>query len=120
MSNSPGHNNQLPWTTSAKNDPVAAIPNLQETMCMLQMMSSEGPLAQLAKEKSVMTRISIPGLSTIFGGGNITRRVVWSVVVVTALLVATIQVILTNLFRIDPRIFVDFEIGIVIFPNCWL
>lgn len=93
MSNSP--NNQIQWIATSspdKTDPVAAIPNLQETMCMLQMMSSEGPLAKLSKKKSVMSGISIPGLSTIFGGGHITRRIVWSVVVVTALLVATIQV----------------------------
>ena len=72
-------------------DPVA-MPNLQETMCMLQMMSLDGPLANLSKKKPARPGISIPGISNIFGQAHVSRRIVWTVVVVSAIIIATIQV----------------------------
>ncbi len=72
---------------------AATIPNLQETMCMLQMMSLDGPLAKLSKKKPVVSGISIPGISNIFGQAHVSRRIVWTIVVVAAIIIATIQVI---------------------------
>nr|CAG4649161.1 EOG090X02IW [Scapholeberis mucronata]SVE93500.1 EOG090X02IW [Scapholeberis mucronata] len=67
------------------------IHNLQETMCMIQMIA-EGPLAKMSRPKPVMSGISMPGISNIFGQAHVSRRIVWTVVVATAIVVATIQV----------------------------
>lgn len=89
--------NQLNGSATGKEEELpniaaAVLPNLQETMCMLQMISAEGPLAKLSKKKPVMSGISMPGISNIFGSAHLSRRIVWTVVVVTAITVATIQV----------------------------
>ncbi|XP_046456628.1 acid-sensing ion channel 4-A-like [Daphnia pulex] len=69
----------------------AAVPDLQETMCMLQMMSVDGPLAEL-KPKPALSAISMPGIANIFGEAHLTRRIVWILVIVSAFIIATIQV----------------------------
>lgn len=70
---------------------AAVVPDLQETMCMLQMMSVDGPLAEL-KPKPILSGISMPGIANIFGEAHVTRRVVWILVIVAAFVIATIQV----------------------------
>jgi len=71
-----------------------AVPGLQEMMQhMMQMTSAAGPLAKLTEVKPTKPVISIPGLSTIFGReAHLSRRIVWTVVVVAAITIATIQV----------------------------
>ena len=70
---------------------AAVVPDLQETMCMLQMMSVDGPLAEL-KPKPALSGISMPGIANIFGEAHVTRRVVWILVIASAIVIATIQV----------------------------
>nr|SVE80001.1 EOG090X02IW [Daphnia magna] len=70
---------------------AAVVPDLQETMCMLQMMSVDGPLAEL-KPKPALSGISMPGISNIFGDTNLSRRIVWILVIVAAFVIAIIQV----------------------------
>lgn len=75
---------------------AAVVPDLQETMCMLQMMSLDGPLAEL-KPKPALSGISMPGISNIFGDTNLSRRIVWILVIVAAFVIAIIQVIHFNI-----------------------
>nr|SVE86007.1 EOG090X02IW [Daphnia similis]SVE87262.1 EOG090X02IW [Daphnia similis] len=70
---------------------AAVVPDLQETMCMLQMMSADGPLADL-KPKTALSGISMPGIGNIFGDTNPSRRIVWILVIVAAFVIAIIQV----------------------------
>lgn len=70
---------------------AAVVPDLQETMCMLQMMSADGPLAEL-KPKPALSGISMPGISNIFGDTNLSRRIVWILVIIAAFVIAIIQV----------------------------
>nr|SVE77485.1 EOG090X02IW [Daphnia lumholtzi] len=70
---------------------AAVVPDLQETMCMLQMMSADGPLAEL-KPKTALSGISMPGIGNIFGDTNRSRRIVWILVIVAAFVIAIIQV----------------------------
>lgn len=58
---------------------------------MLQMMSVDGPLAEL-KPKPALSAISMPGIANIFGEAHLTRRIVWILVIVSAFIIATIQV----------------------------
>lgn len=90
--------------TDKKNSPpqpssgiAAVVPDLQETMCMLQMMSVDGPLAEL-KPKPALSGISMPGIANIFGEAHLTRRVVWILVIVAAIVIATIQVKIINFY----------------------
>ena len=69
----------------------AVVPDLQETMCMLQMMSTDGPLAEL-KPKPALSGISMPGIANIFGDAHLTRRSIWILVIVSAFAIAIIQV----------------------------
>lgn len=87
--------NKSPTTNRASltnSSSVQPVPNLPETMCVLNMMSSDGPLAKLSKDKPLLSGISIPGISNIFGTAHLSRRIVWTVVVITTITIATIQV----------------------------
>lgn len=79
--------------TKQVNPSETAVPGLQEMMQhMMQMTSANGPLAKVKSAKPV-AGISIPGLSTIFGAeAHLSRRIVWTVVVIAAITIATIQV----------------------------
>ena len=84
-------NNKKNLQPGPSNGIAAVVPDLQETMCMLQMMSVDGPLAEL-KPKPILSGISMPGIANIFGEAHVTRRVVWILVIVAAFVIATIQV----------------------------
>lgn len=74
--------------------------HLTEMIQLIDLSSVRGPLAQL-KEHKPMAKVSIPGMSTIFGDAPPCRRVVWTLVMIVCLSVATIQVYLSILLSIS-------------------
>lgn len=57
----------------------------------IELAALTGPLAKMAEEPPV-AKISMPGISNIFGHANRVRRIVWTLAVVAAISIATIQV----------------------------
>ena len=75
---------------------VALVMEGAETPCdgaqALEFAALTSPLAKMASEEPPVAKISMPGISNIFGHANRTRRIVWTLVVVAAISIATIQV----------------------------
>ena len=71
--------------------PTGGTP-LNEMIQLLQLTSMRGPLARIKKEKKPMAKVSIPGMSTVFGDASPCRRVVWTLLILACFSIATIQV----------------------------
>nr|CAG4642364.1 EOG090X02IW [Evadne anonyx] len=70
--------------------PTGGAP-MNEMIQLLRLTSMKGPLAQIKKEKKPMAKVSIPGMSTVFGDASPCRRVVWTLVLLVCFSIATIQ-----------------------------
>lgn len=69
----------------------AGSPIAGDMVQMMDLSTLAGPLARMAEEP-IASKISMPGISNIFGRGNKARRIVWTLVVVAAISIATVQV----------------------------
>ena len=74
--------------------PVTEGPNhLNEMIQLIRLTSMQGPLAKIKKDGKPMAKVSIPGMSTVFGDASSPcRRVTWTLVLLACLSIATIQV----------------------------
>lgn len=70
---------------------------------VMDFTSLAGPLGKMAADEPLVGKISMPGISNIFGHANKVRRIVWTLVVVAAMSIATIQVSHYHILTYFPR-----------------
>lgn len=87
----PSPHAETPDAPSETLPPTGGAP-MNEMIQLLRLTSMQGPLAQIKKEKKPMAKVSIPGMSTVFGDASPCRRVVWTLVLLVCFSIATIQV----------------------------
>lgn len=101
-------------------------PELKDIFHLLNASSANGTLSQHNRTKP-MADVSIPGMSTIFGEGSVSRRCVWCFLLVLCISVASIQVNLfsqhlTDFFRFaySPKLLFKQIVGLVLVLVVWL